>query len=50
LNGNQNGNGTFHFKNGDKYCGEFKDGLFSGQGKMTNLNGETYEDEFKYEQ
>jgi len=47
LNGKQNGNGTFHFKNGDKYSGDFKVGLFSGQGKMTNSNGETYEGEFK---
>jgi hypothetical protein len=50
LNGKQNGNGNFNFQNGDKYSGNFKDGLLSGQGKMTNSNGETYEDEFKYEQ
>ena len=47
MNGKQNGNGTFHFQNGDKYSGDFKDGHYSGQVKMTNSNGETYEGELK---
>ena len=46
MNGKQNGNGTFHFKNGDKYTGDFKEGLFSGQGKMTYSNGDIYEGKF----
>ena len=32
--------------NGDKCCGDFKDGLFSGQGKMTYSNGDIYEGKF----
>jgi len=43
LNGKQNGNGTFLLMNGDKYYGDFKDGLFSGLGKMTYSNGDIYE-------
>ena len=43
LNGKQNGNGTFLLMNGDKCCGDFKDGLFSGLGKMTYSNGDIYE-------
>ncbi len=46
MNGKQNGNGTFHFQNGDKYSGDFKDGLFSGQGKMTFSIGDIYEGKF----
>ena len=46
MNGKQNGNGTFHFQNGDKYSGDFKDGLFIGQGKMTYSNGDIYEGKF----
>ncbi len=29
--------GTFHFFNGDKYVGEFRDGKFNGQGTYFNL-------------
>ena len=46
MNGKQNSQGTFHFKNGEKYIGDFKDGLFSGQGKMTYSNGDIYEGKF----
>ena len=46
LNRKQNGYGTFHFQNGDKYSGDFKDGLFSVQGKMVYSNGDIYEGKF----
>ena len=46
MNGKQNGNGNFNFQNGDKYSGDFKDGLLSGQGKMTYSNGDNYEGKF----
>ena len=46
LNGKQNGNGTFNFKIGDKYTGDFKDAFFSEQGKMNYSNGDIYEGKF----
>ena len=42
-----NGKGTFEFTNGDKYVGEFKDGLMYGQGTMTYSYGNVYVGEFK---
>ena len=47
LIGKQNGNGTISFQNGDKYSGEFKDGVICGQGQMIYSNGETHQGEFK---
>jgi len=46
LNGKQNSKGTFYLHNGDIYSGDFKDGLFSGQGKMTLSIGDIYEGKF----
>jgi hypothetical protein len=36
------------FPNGDKYRGEFKDGLFHGWGVYTYGSGDKYEGEFRY--
>ena len=41
-----NGHGTKTWKNGKKYVGEFKDGMFYGQGTLTDNLG-TYEGEFR---
>ena len=40
------GNGTFTFKNGDKYTGEFKQGKFCGKGVFYFKNGSVYEGDF----
>ena len=46
-----NGYGTFTFESGefdgDEYVGEFKEGLFNGQGTFTFVNGDEYVGEFK---
>ncbi len=39
--------GTYNWDNGDKYVGEFKDGLFRGQGTFTSTNGDKYVGEYK---
>ena len=46
LNGDcGDGIGTYYFKDGTKYVGDFKDGLPHGEGKVVYLNGEAYEGE-----
>ena len=46
MNGNcVDGDGTYHFKDGAKYVGSFKNGLPSGQGRVLYSNGEVYEGE-----
>lgn len=42
-----NGLGILIFPNGDKYVGEFKDGIRNGQGTYTFSNGGKYVGEFK---
>jgi hypothetical protein len=32
LEGQINGNGTYFYGNGDRYAGQWKDGLFHGKG------------------
>ena len=39
--------GTYNFANGDKYVGEWKDNIPSGQGTGTYANGHKYVGEFK---
>jgi hypothetical protein len=39
--------GTYRFKNGDRYSGNFKDRMFHGAGTMTYANGDRYTGEFK---
>lgn len=41
------GQGNLTFENGDKYEGEFKNGIFDGKGTFTSASGWTYEGEFK---
>ena len=41
----QEGDGTYFFKDGTKYLGQFRNGLPHGQGKVEYLNGEIYEGE-----
>jgi len=43
----ENGHGTYTYDSGNKYIGEFKDGLKNGQGTYTHPNGEKYVGEFK---
>ena len=40
--GNQNGQGTLTWTNGDMYEGEFKDGKYDGQGTYTWPDGRKY--------
>ena len=42
-----NGQGTFTYLDGEKYVGEFKDGLPNGQGMKTFPDGKKYMGEFK---
>jgi len=42
----QNGQGTYTWTNGDKYVGEFKDGLLHGQGTMIYADGSKYAGQF----
>ena len=39
--------GTYTYANGNKYVGEFKDGLYNGQGNYIFTNGNKYVGEFK---
>lgn len=41
------GKGTLAFENGDKYEGQFQNGIFNGKGTFTSASGWTYEGEFK---
>jgi hypothetical protein len=41
--------GTHRYNNGDKYVGEFKDGLKHGQGTYLRVNGDKYVGEWRYE-
>lgn len=41
------GFGTLTFENGDKYEGNFKNGIFNGQGTFTSASGWVYEGQFK---
>ncbi|MBF0777200.1 hypothetical protein [Streptococcus cuniculi] len=41
------GQGSLTFANGDKYEGQFKDGIFNGKGTFHSASGWTYEGEFK---
>ena len=41
------GQGTYTYANGDKYVGEWKDGVMHGQGTFTWANGDKYVGEFK---
>ena len=45
--GNQHGQGTMTWANGDKYVGEFTFNYFTGQGTMTWTNGDKYVGEWK---
>jgi len=42
-----NGIGTFHYPNGDKYSGEFRNAVINGRGTYQYKNGEKYVGEFK---
>jgi len=48
ISGNcENGKGTYAFKNGDKYEGDFIDSHLNGFGKYTDVNGNVYTGYFK---
>ena len=48
LQGNcQNGHGTFVFKSGAKYMGDFKNGIIDGQGILYFSNGDKYIGQWK---
>lgn len=40
------GLGTIVFKDGSKYQGQTKNGMFNGKGRMNHLNGDIYQGEF----
>ena len=37
MDGKKHGQGTWTYPNGTNYVGEFKDGIFNGQGTFTRL-------------
>ena len=39
----KNGKGIYHYPNGDKYVGEWKDDKFHGVGMYLFANGERFE-------
>ena len=43
----ENGQGTFSYSVGDKYVGEWKNGLLHGQGTYTSADGDKYVGEWK---
>ena len=43
----KNGPGTYLWDNGDKYVGEFSNGLPNGEGLITTADGDVYEGGFK---
>jgi hypothetical protein len=43
-----NGNGTYIFKEGDRYLGTFRNGLPHGRGTVFYANGERYEGDMEY--
>ncbi|MBR1757177.1 MAG: TIR domain-containing protein [Lachnospiraceae bacterium] len=45
--GQFDGEGTYHYQNGDVYIGQFKNNNRSGFGTMTYANGDRYEGEWK---
>jgi radial spoke head protein 1 len=42
-----NGHGVYHYKSGNIYEGNLKEGIRFGYGKMKFANGETYEGNWK---
>jgi hypothetical protein len=46
----RHGTGTCTFSTGDRYVGQWKDGVMSGRGKYSYVNGEEYEGEFLNDQ
>ena len=38
----RHGKGTYYFKNGDKYTGDFRHGKYEGTGTFTWADGESY--------
>ncbi len=47
MDGAQSGNGTAVYANGNKYVGEFKEGLKHGYGVFTGVNGERFQGYFR---
>ncbi|MFI3634615.1 hypothetical protein [Streptococcus parauberis] len=47
INHRMNGQGTLVYANGDKYEGDFKQGVFEGQGTFTSRTGWSYKGDFK---
>ena len=43
-----NGEGTYHYANGKKYIGGYKDGMHHGQGTYLYPDGSKYVGEFQY--
>ncbi len=47
IYGEYDGYGIYKFNNGEKYEGEYKNGIKNGKGKYTFSNGDIYEGEYK---
>ncbi|KHD44487.1 hypothetical protein ACVRZD_09430 [Streptococcus hongkongensis] len=47
INHRMNGQGTLVYANGDKYVGDFKQGVFEGKGTFTSKTGWSYKGDFK---
>jgi hypothetical protein len=45
--GSATGQGTYFWKDGQRFNGEFKEGKINGQGTLTYINGDSYEGNFK---